>query len=82
MSEPVRLTLYLRSGCHLCQAMLGQLQALQAQHDFLLDTVDIDGDPALETAYGELVPVLKHGEREICHYFLEFGKLQQYFSQA
>ena len=82
MSRPVRLTLYLRSGCHLCQAMLAQLQGVQAQYNFELETVDIDGDPELEAAYGELVPVLKHGEREICHYFLELGKLQQYFSQA
>jgi len=82
MNQPVRLTLYLRSGCHLCQAMLTQLQSVQMQYNFELDTVDIDDDPALETAYGELVPVLKHGEREICHYFLELSKLQQYFSEA
>lgn len=81
MTDIPRLTLYLRHGCHLCEAMLAQLQPCQDELGFELETVDIDGDPALEAAYGELVPVLKHGESEICHYFLEVSKLQQYFSR-
>lgn len=81
MTDIPRLTLYLRHGCHLCEAMLVQLQPCQDELGFELETVDIDGDPALEAAYGELVPVLKHGESEICHYFLEVSKLQQYFSR-
>ncbi len=82
MSTPLQLTLYRRSGCHLCEAMQGQLQALQKDYAFSLQTVDIGDDPALEAAYGEWIPVLMHGETEICHYFLELSKLQQYFSQA
>lgn len=81
MSEPV-LTLYLRHGCHLCEAMLVQLQPLQDELGFDLQTVDIDGEPALEAAYGEWIPMLKHGETEICHYFLEVSKLRQYFSRG
>jgi len=82
MSQPLCLTVYLRSYCHLCEAMLQQLYPLQQQYGFELETVDIDGDPALEDAYGTLVPVLKHADREICHYFLDLSALQQYFSQA
>ncbi|MDZ7805078.1 glutaredoxin family protein [Thiohalophilus sp.] len=82
MSTPLQLTLYRRTGCHLCEAMQGQLLALQKDYAFSLQTVDIDDDPALEAAYGEQIPVLMHGETEICHYFLELSKLQQYFSQA
>lgn len=81
MNEPV-LTLYLRHGCHLCEAMLAQLQPLQDELGFGLQTVDIDGEPALEAAYGEWIPVLTHGETEICHYFLEVSKLRQYFSRG
>lgn len=81
MTDIPRLTLYLRHGCHLCEAMLAQLQPWQTELGFELETVDIDDDPALEDAYGELVPVLKLGESEICHYFLEVSKLQQYLSR-
>ena len=82
MSRPLSLTLYMRSYCHLCEAMLRQLYPLQEKYGFELETVDIDGDPTLEAAYGSLVPVLKHGDQEICHYFLDVSALQQYFSQA
>ena len=82
MNTALHLTLYWRTGCHLCEAMLGQLQALQPEYGFELETVDIDDNPALEAAYGQLVPVLMHGETEICHYFLEVSKLRQYFSRG
>lgn len=82
MNDPQRLTLYLRHGCHLCEAMLRQLQPLQAELGFELETVDIDGDPALEAAYGQLVPVLMRGDTEICHYFLEVSQLRQCFSRG
>lgn len=82
MNTAPHLTLYRRTGCHLCEAMLGQLQALQPEYGFELETVEIDDNPALEAAYGQLVPVLMHGETEICHYFLEVSKLRQYFSRG
>ena len=62
-----RLQLYYRNGCHLCEDMLGQLQALDVQ----VDVVDVDRDPALRARYHALVPVLADGENEICRYFLD-----------
>ncbi len=76
------LTVYMRSYCHLCEAMLRELYPLQEQHGFELKIVDIDGDPVLEAGYGSLVPVLTHNDKEICHYFLDVSALQQYFRQA
>ena len=87
MAEPptgrLRLTVYSREYCHLCDDMLSALEALSEELDFDLDTVDVDADPALERRFGELVPVLMHGERELAHgrvdptavraYFRDFG---------
>lgn len=67
----VRLTLYYREGCHLCEAMLQALRGLQSRLAFELILVDIDRDPALQRRYDEWVPVLAEGEREICHYHLD-----------
>ncbi|MFQ5642450.1 MAG: glutaredoxin family protein [Thiogranum sp.] len=33
--------------------------------------VDVDRDPQLARRYDEWVPVLCHGEQEICHYRLD-----------
>ncbi|MEW5786507.1 MAG: glutaredoxin family protein [Pseudomonadota bacterium] len=67
----IRLTLYGRPGCHLCDDMLAALAPHQASLGFALDEVDVDTDPALAARYGVLIPVLAWGSREICHYRLD-----------
>jgi hypothetical protein len=72
----VRLTLYGRGYCHLCEDMERALERLQPELCFTFAVVDVDLDPALERRYGELVPVLEGPDgREICHYFLDLEAL-------
>ena len=80
MADPRRiaLTLYARTWCHLCDDMLAGLQALQARLPFAVTVIDVDSDPALEQRYGERVPVLLHGERELCHYQLNSAAVTDY----
>jgi len=74
----VRLTLYGRTYCHLCEDMLRALEGLQDELQFTVQTVDVDADPALEARYGERVPVLVGpDEQEICHYFLDLTALTE-----
>lgn len=42
-----------------------------------LEIVEIDDDPALLARYGERVPVLAYGEREICQYVLDEDALHK-----
>ncbi len=76
--DGIALTLYSRSYCHLCDDMLMGLQALQAREPFELAVIDVDGDPALAQRYGERVPVLFHGEHELCHYHLDPSAVTDY----
>lgn len=76
-----QLTLYSRLGCHLCEDMQNLLPAYLEEAGLSLDTIYIDNDAVLEQEYGSLVPVLKAGDREICHYFLDVKALQQYISE-
>ena len=66
-----RLTLLSREYCHLCEEMHAALKQLQGRHDFDVVVVDVDRDPALEEKWGDKVPVLLDGERELCHYYLD-----------
>jgi thioredoxin reductase (NADPH) len=66
-----RLTLLSREYCHLCEEMLAALRQLQGRYDFEVVVVDVDRDPALEEKWGDKVPVLLDGERELCHYHLD-----------
>ena len=79
MNNPERasLTIYIRSGCHLCEDMLHQLQQLKQTHLFDFITVDVDSDAKLKEQYGSLVPVVVHRNRQLCHYFLDQAALLQ-----
>jgi hypothetical protein len=48
---------------------------------FDFQVIDVDADPVLEEKYGELVPVLLAGEREICHYHLDHAALSAYLAE-
>ena len=61
-SRPMRLTLYQRDDCHLCDLALGLLAEVRAPE---FDSVFIDGDDALEERYGLRVPVLRDEVRGI-----------------
>ena len=52
------ITVYSRHGCHLCDEARVNLLRLQAELDFNLETIYIEGNPALEAEYGEHVPVI------------------------
>jgi len=66
-SRPLRLTLLVRAYCHLCDEMRAALAPLAAAQGCAVDEIDVDADPALEARWGESVPVLLAGERELCH---------------
>jgi hypothetical protein len=53
--------------------MIAALRTLQGRFAFEIKLVDVDSDAALESRYGEWVPVLMADseQRELCHYFLD-----------
>ena len=56
--EPIRLRLYSRPGCHLCDQMRREVDELLADRPHEWEVVDVDGDPELTRRYGETLPVL------------------------
>ncbi len=77
----IELTLISRSYCHLCHDMEAALAPLAEAVGARVTVVDVDADPALEAKYDELVPVLLHGETELCHYFLDEPKVREYLAE-
>ncbi|HRC61222.1 MAG TPA: glutaredoxin family protein [Candidatus Propionivibrio aalborgensis] len=76
----IDLTLLSRSYCHLCQEMEVALAPLAEEFGASVTVLDVDSEPQLEARYDELVPVLLHGESEICHYFLDEAKTREYLA--
>ena len=58
----MRLTLYQRDDCHLCDLALEELAGIRAPE---FDSVFIDDDPVLEERYGLRVPVLRDEDRGV-----------------
>lgn len=77
----IELILMSRGYCHLCHDMEAALVPLAAEFGATVTVLDVDADPALEARYDELVPVLLHGETELCHYHLDVGKTREYLAR-
>ena len=75
------LTVFAHPYCHLCDDMIEGLHRLQVTHPFAFAVVDVDDDPLLEARYGERVPVLVGGGRELCHYFLDSAAVTAFLAQ-
>jgi len=74
----VRLLLYGRAWCHLCEDMAVALRGLQDELDFAFEILDVDADPVLEARFGERVPVLVAADgSEVCHYHLDEAALRE-----
>ena len=65
------LTVLSRPYCHLCEELISALEQFQGRYDFAIEVIDVDRHPALEEKWGDKVPVLLDGDRELCHYFLD-----------
>ena len=54
----VRITLYSRPECHLCEAMREVAQTLAEEMGATFEEVDVDADPAVAARYDLEIPVL------------------------
>jgi hypothetical protein len=72
----IRLTLYGRAECHLCEEMRAVVEHVAHEVPVLLEHVDVDSDPALAAAYGADVPVLCVNGRRAFKYRVEASALR------
>jgi len=67
----VRITLYTRPGCHLCDVAVEALKEIGEP----FEEVDITGDPGLEYEYGERIPVIMLDGKEHGYWRVEKDRL-------
>ena len=71
----MRVVLYSRPGCHLCDVARGMLLAERERTPFDLHEVSIEGDDALELEYGIRIPVVEIDGREAFEVELDAAEL-------
>ena len=52
------VTVFARSGCHLCEIALAEIEKFKDEFTFDIEKILIDGDTTLEKKYGEEIPVI------------------------
>lgn len=82
MSAAITVTLYTRVRCHLCDDAKAVLEAVQREHPFTLDVVDIDADPALVALYTDEVPVVAVAGRKAFKYRVDADALKAKLARA
>lgn len=61
----MRIVLYSRPGCHLCDIAREVLAAERERTPFELEEISIEGDDALELEYQIRIPVVEIDGREV-----------------
>ena len=66
------VTVFSRTGCHLCHDAIELLETMKDELDFSIDVILIDGNPELEKLYGEQIPVTQidgqHTTKPLCFF--------------
>ena len=67
----MHVTLYTRSGCHLCEDMKAVLRQVRRQRVFELTEVDISRYPELQRRYQHDIPVLLVDDTEVARHRID-----------
>lgn len=58
MPDTIRIEIYSRPRCHLCDEAKDVIERVRRRHTFSVSVINIEDDPMLEHAYGTDIPVI------------------------
>ena len=58
MPSDIQIDIYSRPGCHLCDEAKVIIDRVRKRYSFALRVINIEEDPALESAYGTEIPIV------------------------
>ena len=68
MPEPIRIEIYSRPGCHLCDQARAVIEELRGKYAMTLRSINVETNADLETRYGMDIPVVfMNGEEAFRH---------------
>jgi glutaredoxin len=73
----MKVTLYTRAGCHLCDEVKQVIEAVRLRIRFDYEEFDIDTDPQLRLLYNEEVPVILIDGRKAFKFRVTAAELQK-----
>lgn len=58
MPESIRIEIYSRPGCHLCDEAKAVIEPFSASYGLELKVTDVDTSPELRAAFGTEIPII------------------------
>jgi glutaredoxin len=81
-SEPRVITLYTRTGCHLCEEAKAVIDPMLSEFGATLREVNIDDDAELTRRYGTDIPVVFIGARKAAKHRVDPVKFRRQLKDA
>jgi glutaredoxin len=73
----LKVTVYGRPGCHLCEDALAVIEEVRSRVPFELEQRDIESDDEWFKRYLERIPVVELEGREVFELFVDAQRLEQ-----
>jgi glutaredoxin len=68
MPKPIRIDIYSRPGCHLCEEAKAAIEPFRERYAVVLRTINVESSADLENRYGSDIPVvLVNGDEAFRH---------------
>jgi glutaredoxin len=80
MKQPL-VTIYSRTGCHLCENAEKSLLTLVESLDFTLEVKLIDQRKELEDLYGQLIPVIHVNGEYFSHFRVDIEEFKSFLEK-
>jgi glutaredoxin len=82
LAGPLDVTIYSRSGCHLCDEAKAQMAPLLKEFGAHLTEINIDNDPELRARYDYDVPVIFLGARKTAKHRVDLAQFRRQLREA
>jgi glutaredoxin len=75
------VTIYGRSGCHLCENVVNLLVPEKDQLNIEINEILIDNNKELEDLYGQLIPVIQVDGKYFSHFRLDLDEFKSFLEK-
>jgi glutaredoxin len=75
------VTIYGRSGCHLCENVVNSLVPEKDQLNIEINEILIDNNKELEDLYGQLIPVIHIDGKYFSHFRLDLEEFKSFLEK-
>jgi glutaredoxin len=77
MPESIRIEIYSRPGCHLCDDAKAVIEPFSRRYPIQITVTDVDSDASLRAAYGTEIPVVMINGAEAFRHRVDSAALER-----